>query len=191
MWRQVSLLAPFYTQHSSPRQEPEALEAHGHSPRKLSLAPGNILPTSSLPSMPPPNHPTFRGQQLTNDPFTEPHRQEFKKWRQPSDTSMADYSSAQTRSSGSRLASDPVVIGEKSDRRFETMQSAGAYDSLCDALNNPAISPPAPPVNTPHNPADISVAVVETQVATITAALVATSKPLHSLLIYEKLLTSL
>lgn len=93
---------------------------------------------------------------------------------------MADCSSAQTRSSGSRLASDSIAFSDKADRRFETMQSAGAYDSLCDALNNPTTSPPAP-VNTPHNGADIPAAAIANQVASITAALEATGKPLHDI----------
>jgi hypothetical protein len=120
--------------------------------------------------MPPPNRPVFRGQQPTNDPFIEPSQPEYRKWRQPSDTSMADYSSANTRSTGSRHISDPMVVCDKQDRRFETLQSAGAYDSLCEALNKPTTSPSAP-VNTPQNPSELPEAITEEQIASMAATL--------------------
>lgn len=171
MWRQVSLLAPFYAQNTSPQREVEGLEIHTHSPRKLAKGARHSLPAQNLSSMPPPDHPVFRGHQPTHDPFVEPPPPEFKKWRQPSDTSMADYSSAATRSTGSRHVTDPLSLSDKQDRRFETLQSAGAYDTLCEALTNPNTSPKAP-VNTPQMGSEIAEEAISAEgIASITAAL--------------------
>lgn len=65
---------------------------------------------------------------------------------------MGDYSNSNTRTSASRNVSDPMILAEKQDRRFESMQMAGAYESICEALSGPPM--PAPPVNTPQNGAD-------------------------------------
>lgn len=170
MWRQVSLLAPFYPQNTSPRGEADGLDLHTHSPRKLPIAPRHSLPTENIASMPPPNRPVFRAQHPTHDPFIESSQPEFKKWRQPSDTSMADYSSANTRSTGSRHVSDPMVVCDRQDRRFETLQSVGAYDSLCEALNKPATTPTAP-VNTPQNISEVPEAISSEQIAPMISSL--------------------
>ncbi|TVY90248.1 hypothetical protein LAWI1_G002499 [Lachnellula willkommii] len=152
MWRQVSLVGPYYSQQFSPRKASEIIDAHSHSPRHTNnLREATAASNSTIGSMfpPPPNFP----RQAAFDPFTEPVHSAFTGWRQPSsDVSMGDYSSSNTRNSASRNVSDPMILAEKQDRRFESMQMAGAYESICEALSAPPM--PAPPVNTPQNGAD-------------------------------------
>jgi hypothetical protein len=153
MWRQVSLVGPYFAQQFSPKQAANIIDAHGHSPRhtNIPLKP-TAAPNSNMGSMFPPPPPNFP-RQPAFDPFTEPVRSGFAGWRQPSsaDVSMPDYSSSNTRASASRNITDPMILAEKQDRRFESMQIPGAYESIWEALM------PAVPVNTPQNGADTPV----------------------------------
>ncbi|TVY37946.1 hypothetical protein LSUB1_G003161 [Lachnellula subtilissima] len=151
MWRQVSLVGPYFSQQFSPRKVSDIIDAHSHSPRHTNnTREATGATNSTIGSMfpPPPNFP----RQTTFDPFTETVHSAFTGWRQPSsDVSMGDYSSSNTRASASRNVSDPMILTEKQDRRFESLQMAGAYESICEALSAPM---PAAPVNTPQNGAD-------------------------------------
>lgn len=156
MWRQVSLVGPYYSQAFSPRQATDVIDAHGHSPRHVHVrqkpaaaaVPNHNITTSMFP--PPP--PTFSKQPVF-DPFTESVHPAFNNhWRQASsaDVSMPDYSSSNSRAGGSRNITDPMIMSEKPDRRYESMQMPGAYESMCEAL---AASIPAAPKNTPQDEA--------------------------------------
>ncbi|KAG4027348.1 hypothetical protein MFRU_031g00950 [Monilinia fructicola] len=142
MWRQVSLVAPFYNQHSSPKRVEEDREAHAHSPRK---PPTVGFLSSQTASMPPPSAPFSRPPNF--DPFTSDPHLAFQGWRHQetsTDTSMPDLSSNSSMQAGSvRNVSDPMII-EKASRNND-MQSSGAFESLCEALMPPA------PDNTPQN----------------------------------------
>jgi hypothetical protein len=144
MWRHVSLVGPYFTQTSSPRQGSETIE-HGHSPRHASTLTRATFPAPKIGSMLPPAVPTFP-RQPNYDPFTDPVHAAFRGWRQPSsDVSMPDYSDPSTRANTSRNVSDPMQISQTIDCRFESMPNPGAYDALCEALM------PSAPVNTPQN----------------------------------------
>ncbi|KAH7417327.1 hypothetical protein BKA64DRAFT_297498 [Cadophora sp. MPI-SDFR-AT-0126] len=147
MWRQVSLVGPYYAQNSPSRQGSDGIETHSHSPRHgQSNKPS--FPISGVGLMPPP--PFFPGQPAY-DPFITDHTNNpaFSGWRHTSttDTSMPDYSSSNTRTSSSRQVSDPMQF-ERTGRQFESMQMPGAYESLVEALTTAA---PAVPTNTPDN----------------------------------------
>jgi hypothetical protein len=145
MWRQVSLVGPYFAQQFSPQPAPEGVEAHSHSPRHSGMLrpPPGI---ANIASVLPPNQNIFP-RQPTYDPFTEPLHAALDGWRQTSSTdiSMPDLSNSNTRASSSRQVSDPVIVSGKSERRFESMQMPGAYESICEALL------PSAPVNTPQN----------------------------------------
>ncbi|APA09213.1 hypothetical protein SS1G_14270 [Sclerotinia sclerotiorum 1980 UF-70] len=147
MWRQVSLVAPFYTQHSSPKRVEEDREAHAHSPRK---PPAVEFMSSQTNSMPPPP-PSF-SKSPNFDPFTSESTRPFPGWRRQgtsTDTSMPDLPSNSSEQAGStRNVSDPMVI-EKAFRNND-MQSTGAYESLCEALLPPV------PDNTPQNESEVT-----------------------------------
>ncbi|KAF4635188.1 hypothetical protein G7Y89_g2914 [Cudoniella acicularis] len=147
MWRQVSLVGPYFAQHFSPRHSAEDVEVHSHSPRHGN-PPKPAPAISGFGSLFPQNGPVFP-RQPTFDPFTDPTNSAFTGWRQVSssaDVSMPDYAS-NSRSNSSRQVTDPMSISaiETQDRRFENMQMAGAYESLCESLI------PSVPVNTPQN----------------------------------------
>ncbi|KAF7870070.1 uncharacterized protein EAF02_009260 [Botrytis sinoallii] len=60
MWRQVSLVAPIYNQHPSPKRVEEDHEAHAHSPRKSQnidflSSQSNSMPPPAAPFSKPPN----------------------------------------------------------------------------------------------------------------------------------------
>ncbi|TAQ89564.1 hypothetical protein B7494_g2131 [Chlorociboria aeruginascens] len=151
MWRQASLVAPYYAQRFSPQQDEDGIEVHSHSPRRTVAknATRTSLPGPSIGQMPPPNVTAFP-QQPPFDPFTEPVNAAFSGWRHVSgDVSMPDYSSSHTRANSSRQVSDPMIT-DKNDRRFESMQMAGAFESICEALL------PSAPVNTPQNAGEVS-----------------------------------
>jgi hypothetical protein len=57
---------------------------------------------------------------------------------------MHDYSSSVSHSSQSHLVTDPMLV-DRQERRFETMQSAGAYEFICEKLQ------PSAPDNTPQD----------------------------------------
>jgi hypothetical protein len=147
MWRQVSLVGPYFAQHLSPRQTLGDGFEHGHSPRHAAATltkPNFAAPV--LSSMPPPATNLFQRHPPTFDPFTEPVHSAFTHWRQASsaDVSMPDYGNS-TKATSSRQVSDPMQIVEPMDRRYESMPMAGAYESLCEALI------PSAPANTPQN----------------------------------------
>lgn len=146
MWRQVAVVSPYYAQQVSPRHQEDVLDAHGHSPRH------------TVPTFKPPlpvsmgfmgqQHPNINPRQGNADPFVDARAPAFNGWRQASsDVSMPDYSTGSAQTS-SRNVSDPMAISDKGERStFQTLQTAGAYDQLCEALI------PAAPANTPRNAA--------------------------------------
>ena len=152
MWRQVSLLAPYFVQHASPGPRHDEAETHSHSPRRRA---GSMRPpptVASLSVINPENIPTFPPHAIF-DPFIEAEQPPLKSWRHPrqpstADVSMPDYSKSNTRTNSSRHVTDPMIVSDSeiSDRRFESLQSDGAYESVCEALQ------PSAPVNTPAEP---------------------------------------
>ncbi|TVY81836.1 hypothetical protein LSUE1_G003008 [Lachnellula suecica] len=149
MWRQVPLVGPYMGQQFSPRQADDTIDAHSHSPRHGAYRKKPAGPNTNIGSMFPPPPLTSFPKPPTFDPFTESVNSAFTGWRQASnDVAMPDYSTSNTRSSGSRNISDPMIISENKDRRLESMQMPGAYESLCEGL---ITSIPAAPVNTPQN----------------------------------------
>jgi hypothetical protein len=137
MWRQASLLTPYFGQ-DSPRQKCDEFESHAHSPHRgppLPRAPPRISSVCSV--VPAPAFP----RQPISDPFTDPLQAGFKGWPQPrkpssTDVSMQDYSNLDTRANCSRQVSDAIVLPgkERPENPFESLQSAGAFDSVCEAL---------------------------------------------------------
>lgn len=141
MWRQVAIPVQFLPPNLSPSQlaNDTGVDTHSHSPRRqLSSITKTPLPAPAFGPMPPPTLFPRCGAGET-DPFNE---QNYNPWmgRQPSaDASMPDYSSSTT---FSRRVSEPMSL----DRPFQyDMQSAGAFDALCEALI------PSAPVNTPQH----------------------------------------
>ncbi|KAM3065999.1 hypothetical protein ACMFMF_010621 [Clarireedia jacksonii] len=158
MWRQVSLVAPFYGHHTSPRHTAEDLEAHSHSPRKSSTVGFLGTKAASMPPPPPPfaKPPTF-------DPFTtEPVGPAFSQWRRQAsstDESMPDLSLRGSTQVGSfRNVSDPMIV-ERTGR--QNIVSEGGFEALCEALI------PSAPSNTPQNGAEL---VANKTIANMTAA---------------------
>ena len=148
MWRQVSLVGPYFAQQFSPGNQQDAIDLHSHSPRNGPTCSGRqplFMPT--LGSMVPPNA-NAPPRQHQYDPFIEPHHATFSHWRKQnsSDLSMQDYPESQTRASSSRQVSDPMPI----DRPRENMSMSGAYDTLCEALM------PSAPTNTPQGGDEIT-----------------------------------
>jgi hypothetical protein len=145
MWRQIPYVAQY--QGTSPRRIAETgdPDTHSHSPRCRStpLA-GSALPALITGSMGPLNSMQFPKLTGGFDPFTEPGLIQ-NHWRNTSstDVSMPDYSSTES----SRRVTDPMTVSNH-ERQYETIQSAGAYESICEALL------PAAPANTPQNIAD-------------------------------------
>lgn len=152
MWHQVALLAPYFVQHTSPSRRQVEAETHSHSPRR---GIGSMRPPSTVSSLSVINSesiPTFPSHAIF-DPFIEAEQAPMKSWRQPrhsstADVSMPDYSKSNTCTNSSRHVTDPMVVSDSEilDRRFESLQSAGAYESICEALQ------PSAPVNTPAEP---------------------------------------
>lgn len=142
MWRQVAIMSPYYAPQISPRHQEDALEAHGHSPRHL--APSFKPPFPQAVGFVNQPHPSVF-QRGNSDPFIDARGPAFTSWRQASsDVSMPDYASSASLQTSSRNVSDPMQISEKGDRAFQSMQMAGAYDQLCEALI------PSAPANTPR-----------------------------------------
>lgn len=150
MWRQVSLLAPYFVQQASPPRRHEEVETHSHSPRRG----GHRSATTTID----PQQVLAFPPQAIFDPFIEPEPEPspLKFWRQPrqastTDVSMPDYSNTGTNSS--RHVTDPMIVSdtETSDRRFESLQNDGAYESVCEALMLPSA-----PVNTPAEPTPVA-----------------------------------
>lgn len=82
--------------------------------------------------MPPPGLPTFP-RPAHFDPFTDPRATQ---WRQPSsaDVSMPDYSSSVSQASHSRQFTDPTTSSKPEQQRFQSLESIGAFEGLCEAL---------------------------------------------------------
>ena len=142
MWRQPSFVAPYFAQQMSPRQACEGSDAHGHSPRH---------PTMSTRPVPPPGFGTMQPPEIpTLDPFIETRPPSFANgWRQSSsgDVSMHDCSNSNTRANSSRHVTDPMLVCERTEPRFNSMQTAGAFEYTCEALTNM----PSAPKNTPQS----------------------------------------
>ncbi len=142
MWRQVSFNAACFPQVPSPRKvRDDGIEAHSHSPRSRASLARPTLPPPTLGPMIASNMPMFL-RTGDPDPFTEP----VNYWRKTSsaDISMPDYSTSISRASHSRRVTDPMIT-DRTDRQYQTMQSVGAYESICEALL------PSAPDNTPQN----------------------------------------
>lgn len=117
------------------------MEAHSHSPRRKASLGRPALPPPSLGPMLPPGISAFP-RNLHADPFIEP----LRPWRQSSSTdiSMPDYSSSASWASHSRRVTDPMMT-DKQERRYDTLQSHEAFETICEALL------PSAPDNTPQN----------------------------------------
>ncbi len=76
------------------------------------------------------------------EPFLEPIYNGRK--TSSTDMSMPDYSKPSSLASNSRRVTDPMMT-DKPERRYETLQSPGAYESICEALL------PTGPHTTPQN----------------------------------------
>jgi hypothetical protein len=142
MWRQVSFNASCLPQYVSPRNVATAsVEAHSHSPRPRTSLSRPTLPPPTLGPMLPPGIPPF-SRPGASDPFIEP----VHPWRHSSsaDVSMPDYSSSASWASHSRRVTDPMVT-DRPDRRYDTIQGLGAFESICEALL------PSAPDNTPQD----------------------------------------
>lgn len=147
MWRQVSLVGPYFAQNASPRQGSEDIEAHSHSPRHPVAGPVPPLPAPLAGAMLPPTIPPFH-RQSHYDPFTEPVHAAFAGWRHSSaDVSMPDYSSSNSRTTSVRQPSDPMIITEKQDRHNVPTEEPDAHEYLYDGVRNL----PSAPANTPQN----------------------------------------
>jgi hypothetical protein len=138
MWRQVSFATPLLPQsdNATTKVGDGDIEVHSHSPRRrtISVARQTLRP-STMGSMLPPGLPMY-SRVVSYDPFTEPGSS--RHWRHPSssvDVSMPDYSTSTSNASGSRQVTDPMVI-TKQERRFQSMQTVGAYETICDALRS-------------------------------------------------------
>jgi len=183
MWRQASVVGPYFAQQVSPRQASDSVEAHSHSPRHSTTF-TRPFPPSCLSSTHPPNVPVFP-RPSTFDPFTEPVPATLSTgWRRQAssgDVSMPDCSNSSTRACSSRHATDPMLVSERPENRFHSMQMAGAFEYTCEALT----SIPSAPVNTPQNGEDtpgtaIAVRNVSTKAATET---ITGACPNHALII--------
>lgn len=142
MWRQVSFNASYLPQYVSPRHiSSTGVEAHSHSPRPRASLGRPALPPPALGPMLPPGIPAF-SRNTHSDPFIEP----VHPWRQTSSTdiSMPDYSSSASWTSHSRRVTDPMMT-DRPERRYDTLQSPEAFESICEALL------PSAPDNTPQN----------------------------------------
>lgn len=161
MWRQVSFNASYLPQYVSPRHIRSAgMDDHSHSPRPRASLGRPPLPPPILGPMPPPGIPAFSRNALS-DPFIEP----VHPWRQTSstDVSMPDYSSSASWASHSRRVTDPMMT-DRPERRYDTLQSPEAFESICEALL------PSAPDNTPQNgESDQSSATLDLQSAAVQA----------------------
>jgi hypothetical protein len=156
MWRQVSLLAPYFVQNASPSPRHDEAETHSHSPRRGA---GSIRPPTTVANLRvinPENIPASPLQAIF-DPFIEAEQAPLKSWGQTrqsstADLSMPDYSKSNTGTNSSRHVTDPMIVSdtEISGRQFESLQSDGAYESVCEALL------PSAPVSTPAEPTPVA-----------------------------------
>lgn len=144
MWRQVSFAAgsSFPTRTNQRNASETGVDAHSHSPRRPRSGshsrsqlppPGGMMLPPAMPSVP--RAPIY-------DPFTDDRG---PVWRQASassagaslDVSMPDYSSSSgmSQANHSRRTTDPLgPERERDSRRYQSLQSQGAVDSLCEAL---------------------------------------------------------
>lgn len=132
MWRHISFVAGMLPGSNVPRKSSEgAVEAHSHSPRRRSVSRPQ-RPPPAIGMMLPPGLPAFP-RPANFDPFTE-HR--ATQWRQPSsaDISMPDYSSSASLASNSRQFTDPASGNKLEAQRFQSLDSFGAFEGLCEAL---------------------------------------------------------
>ncbi|OBT73905.1 hypothetical protein VF21_08286 [Pseudogymnoascus sp. 05NY08] len=134
MWRHISFVAGMLPGGNVPRKASEgAIEAHSHSPRRRSISLARPQrPPPAIGMMLPPGLPAFP-RPVNFDPFTEPRATQ---WRQPSsaDVSMPDYSSSVSLASHSRQFTDPISSNKPETQRFQSLESIGAFEGLCEAL---------------------------------------------------------
>jgi hypothetical protein len=134
MWRHISFVAGMLPGGNVPRKSSEgAIEAHSHSPRRRSISLARPQrPPPAMGMMLPPGLPVFP-RPANFDPFTEPRATQ---WRQPSsaDVSMPDYSSSVSLASHSRQFTDPISSNKPEPQRFQSLESIGAFEGLCEAL---------------------------------------------------------
>lgn len=106
------------------------IEVHSHSPRRSSAALARQQGPPAMGMMLPPGLPSYP-RAANFDLFAEPR----PLWRQPSsaDVSMPDYSSSVSQASHSRQFTDPIFI-DRPERRYQSLQSIGAFEGLCEAL---------------------------------------------------------
>ncbi|KFY15542.1 hypothetical protein V492_01924 [Pseudogymnoascus sp. VKM F-4246] len=134
MWRHISFVAGMLPGGNVPRQASEGgIEAHSHSPRRRSVSLARPQrPPPAMGMMLPPGLPAFP-RPANFDPFTEPRATQ---WRQPSsaDVSMPDYSSSVSLASHSRRFTDPISSNKAEPQRFQSLESIGAFEGLCEAL---------------------------------------------------------
>jgi hypothetical protein len=133
MWRHISFVAGIIPGSNVPRKSSEGgIEVHSHSPRRRSVSLARPQrPPPVMGMMLPPGLPAFP-RAANFDPFTEPRATQ---WRQPSsaDVSMPDYSSSVSQASHSRQFTDPTS-SNKTEQRFQSLESIGAFEGLCEAL---------------------------------------------------------
>ncbi|KFY18782.1 hypothetical protein V493_08354 [Pseudogymnoascus sp. VKM F-4281 (FW-2241)] len=134
MWRHISFVAGMLPGSNVPRKSSDgAVEAHSHSPRRRSVSLARPQrPPPAIGMMLPPGLLAFP-RPANFDPFTE-HR--ATQWRQPSsaDISMPDYSSSASLASNSRQFTDPASGNKPEAQRFQSLDSFGAFEGLCEAL---------------------------------------------------------
>ncbi|ELR03055.1 hypothetical protein VC83_05151 [Pseudogymnoascus destructans] len=134
MWRHISFVAGMLPGGNVPRKSSEgAVEAHSHSPRRRSISLARPQrPPPAMGMMLPPGLPVFP-RPANFDPFTE---RRATQWRQPSsaDVSMPDYSSSVSLASHSRQFTDPISSNKPEPQRFQSLESIGAFEGLCEAL---------------------------------------------------------
>lgn len=134
MWRHISFVAGMLPGGNVQRKSSGgAIETHSHSPRRRSASLARPQrPPPAMGMMLPPGLPAFP-RPAHFDPFTEPRATQ---WRQPSsaDVSMPDYSSSVSLASHSRQFTDPISSNKSEQQRFQSLESIGAFEGLCEAL---------------------------------------------------------
>lgn len=152
MWRQAPYNSSLIAQQVSPQRSYDEVETHSHSPRRKEPSrPAFIAPT--FPNMLPPQIPGIPSfsRMSSHDPFF-PSGSGFRKASSSSgDVSMPDYISYHLSHQGSHAKNSRSVTDSSHGDRNESkqqkdLQSAGAYEQICEAL-----SIPAAPSNTPMN----------------------------------------
>jgi len=154
MWRQAPYSGSYIAQPASPQKSYEEIESHSHSPRRKAPARTSFLVPPPFANMLPPQIPGVQPFPRTSnhDPFYEVSGILRKASSTTSgDISMPDYSSYHVSNSNSHTKNSRNVTDSSNNDGIESkqrrnLQSAGAYEHICEAL-----SLPAAPTNTPLN----------------------------------------